>query len=128
MAPVTSVSFSRGLVEYTRTSLRRSTARWSLGPQAKTAGLQHTAPPLVGAEVAGGCQADERAVARVAGVDDQVFVTHPCDPRVFDPELLRVRGEVRQHVPVVVDDPVRETVGAPCHAQVGDASACLDTR
>ena len=88
---------------------------------------QHAAP-LVRAEVAGGREADERAAARVAGVDDHVLVAAPGDPRVLDAEALRLRLDVGQQAPVGVDRPVLETVGAAGNAEMGEPGAVLDAR
>src|ERR1700682_3571532 len=51
--PVTSRSRLSGALVYTSTSLRVSTPRWSRGPQGNAFGLQHTAPPSVGAGLFG---------------------------------------------------------------------------
>src|ERR1035437_7990147 len=73
--PRASKSCFSGLVVYTRTSLRCSTGRWSMGPQGKTLGLQHTAPPRVGPV----------RVARLA-------VPPPPPPRAFSPRAGRGGG------------------------------------
>src|SRR3984885_1841032 len=53
IGPVTSRSCFKGALVYTRTSLRFSTGRWSMGPQGKIFGSQHTAPPRVGTGLRG---------------------------------------------------------------------------
>ena len=88
-------------------------------------GHQHAAP-LIRAKVAGRREADERTTVGVPGVDDQVLVAGAGDPSILDSEALGLRGELRQQAEVGLDHPVREAVGAPGRAEMGDAGAILD--
>jgi hypothetical protein len=84
------------------------------------------ASPLIRAEVPRGREADKGAHVRVARVHDHVLVAAGRDPRVLDPEPLRLRLDLRQQPPVGLDDPVRQAVGAAGHAEMGEARAVLD--